>query len=192
MIDYVFWVCARCSINWLIFCSSDGTITCTVVSIWLPKVETLWVCTFFHLVFYETWLLSLAFQEELSLPIALYVMNVDTWARIVLKILVESIQRFTNFPSWCLSFQSIECHIHERVASFQKSDVLKNLDDVLSWPCTSLICLIWHFSIYFPLLIPQGGCCKICGGVTHLAKDCPNKGYRGSVAAAGAGYTCKF
>ena len=41
-------------------------------------------------------------------------------------------------------------------------------------------------------LIPQGGCCKICGGVTHLAKDCPNKGYRGSVAAAGAGYTCKF
>nr|GEV97819.1 DNA-binding protein HEXBP [Tanacetum cinerariifolium] len=24
------------------------------------------------------------------------------------------------------------------------------------------------------------GCCKLCGGVTHLAKDCPNKGNRSS------------
>jgi hypothetical protein len=41
-------------------------------------------------------------------------------------------------------------------------------------------------------IIPQGGCCKICGDVTHLAKDCTNKGNRGSVVAAGAGYTCKL
>ncbi|GKD66499.1 DNA-binding protein HEXBP [Tanacetum coccineum] len=26
----------------------------------------------------------------------------------------------------------------------------------------------------------QDGCCKLCGGVTHLAKDCPNKGNRSS------------
>lgn len=30
----------------------------------------------------------------------------------------------------------------------------------------------------------QGGCCKICGGVTHLAKDCPDKGRKESAAAA--------
>ncbi|PQM40863.1 hypothetical protein Pyn_02379 [Prunus yedoensis var. nudiflora] len=31
-----------------------------------------------------------------------------------------------------------------------------------------------------------GGSCKICGGVTHLARDCPNKGNRDSMAAGGA------
>ncbi|KAL1340052.1 hypothetical protein AAHE18_U090000 [Arachis hypogaea] len=25
-------------------------------------------------------------------------------------------------------------------------------------------------------IYPKGGCCKICGGVTHLARDCPEKG----------------
>lgn len=38
----------------------------------------------------------------------------------------------------------------------------------------------------------QGGCCKICGGVTHLAKDCPEKGKRGSLATGKEGKTCKF
>ena len=28
----------------------------------------------------------------------------------------------------------------------------------------------------------QGGCCKVCGGVTHLARDCPNKCKRGDAA----------
>ncbi|CAK7337288.1 unnamed protein product [Dovyalis caffra] len=31
-------------------------------------------------------------------------------------------------------------------------------------------------------VIPLGGCCKICDGVTHLAKDCPDKDKRGSAA----------
>lgn len=45
----------------------------------------------------------------------------------------------------------------------------------------------------FHMVFVQGGCCKICGGVTHLAKDCPNKGCNnGSVAAMSGGNTCKF
>ncbi|GAB4858264.1 hypothetical protein Ancab_009735 [Ancistrocladus abbreviatus] len=31
----------------------------------------------------------------------------------------------------------------------------------------------------------SGGGCKICGGVTHLAKDCPSKGGKGSAAPKG-------
>lgn len=41
------------------------------------------------------------------------------------------------------------------------------------------------------MVLLQGGCCKICGGVTHLAKDCPDKGKKGS-AAGKEGKTCKF
>jgi len=30
-------------------------------------------------------------------------------------------------------------------------------------------------------IYPNGGCCRICGGVTHLAKNCPNKDRQGFV-----------
>lgn len=42
--------------------------------------------------------------------------------------------------------------------------------------------------MFCPIFL-QGGSCKICGGITHLARDCPNKG---SAAARGPGNTCKF
>jgi hypothetical protein len=40
----------------------------------------------------------------------------------------------------------------------------------------------------------QGGCCKVCGGVTHLARDCPDKGLRGSAATGKEGKhkTCQL
>ncbi|GJV60245.1 DNA-binding protein HEXBP [Tanacetum coccineum] len=31
-----------------------------------------------------------------------------------------------------------------------------------------------------PIDLFTDGCCKLCGGVAHLAKDCPNKGNRSS------------
>ena len=34
-------------------------------------------------------------------------------------------------------------------------------------------------------IYPKGSCCKICGGVIHLAKNCPDKGKQESVAANG-------
>jgi len=52
------------------------------------------------------------------------------------------------------------------------------------------VCNQWgHLSRNYPQnthgIYPKGGCCKICGGVTHLAKNCPDKGRQGSVAANG-------
>ncbi|KAF2320367.1 hypothetical protein GH714_027304 [Hevea brasiliensis] len=34
-----------------------------------------------------------------------------------------------------------------------------------------------------PQPLQDGGCCKICGGVTHLAKHCPDKGKRDSLTS---------
>ncbi|KAJ6889494.1 hypothetical protein NC652_030300 [Populus alba x Populus x berolinensis] len=48
---------------------------------------------------------------------------------------------------------------------------VKNLGH-LSWDCPKNTRGIY----------PKGGCCKVCGGVTHLARDCPDKGLRGSAA----------
>lgn len=128
----------------------------------------------------------LAFQEELNLPIASYVMNVDIWARIVLRILMESIRRFTDLSSWCLSFSEHRIPY----SSGGKQVAFKEIDDLCFEPSLHfLVSWTWCYSIWYFLLCPQGGGCKICGGITHLAKDCPNKGNQ---AASGAGNTCKF
>lgn len=42
------------------------------------------------------------------------------------------------------------------------------------------------------LYILQGGSCKICGGITHLARDCPNKVGKIYDSAAMVGQSCKW
>nr|GEZ02160.1 DNA-binding protein HEXBP [Tanacetum cinerariifolium] len=45
------------------------------------------------------------------------------------------------------------------------------------------ISLIFYFDLQFlfiRVLIVEDGCCKLCVSVTHLAKDCPNKGNESS------------
>lgn len=132
-------------------------------------------------------------QGAQSLQIASSVLSVDTWARTAQKTLMASIQRYhfyhelleflcnilqylyitlltlSNFwlPMYKLAFLSL-------ISSIQL-DVRHNLERKV---------LDWHFSFNFL----QGGCCKICSGVTHLARDCPNKGIR----STGFGKICEY
>lgn len=179
MIDYLFSFYVACVlkltnlhvIKWLVLSSFDGNQMCSSV-IWLLLCHVVLFC--------------LAFQEELNLLIASYVMNADIWARIVLKILMESIRRFTDLSSWCLSFSE------NRIPySFEGKQVaFKDIDDLCFEPSLHfLVSWTWCYSIWYFLLCPQGGGCKICGGITHLAKDCPNQGNK---ATSGAGNACKF